>query len=108
MQRRASWLRMRAACVSIHPTRLSPWKRAQVSGRQSHSEGADNPPNYASIINGLAQSSGAEVFGSDTSWVDDGPNFGSRHVTWIRKVKIAMAWDRPTAAGSAGAARFVH
>ena len=68
---------------------------------------ADNPANLASVVGGLAQSSGAEVVGSDTSWVDDGPNFGSRHVTWIRKVKIAMAWDRPTAAGSAGATRFV-
>ena len=68
---------------------------------------ADNPANLAAVVNGLAQSSGAEVIGSDTSWVDEGPSFGSRHVTWIRKVRIAMAWDRPTAAGSAGATRFV-
>ena len=68
---------------------------------------ADNPPNLADTVRTIALSSSAEVVGSETSWVDDGPNFGSRHVTWIRKVKIALAWDRPTAAGSAGAARFV-
>ncbi len=68
---------------------------------------ADNPTNLASVVNGLAQASGAEVFGSNTSWVDEGPNFGSRHVNWIRKMNIAMAWDRPTAASSAGATRFV-
>ena len=68
---------------------------------------ADNPADLTAKVREIAASSGAEVVGSDTSWVDDGPNFGSRHVTWIRKVKIAMAWDRPTSAGSAGATRFV-
>ena len=68
---------------------------------------ADNPADLATKVRELSASSGAEVIGSDTSWVDDGPNFGSRHVTWIRKVKIALAWDRPTSAGSAGATRFV-
>ncbi|HEY3740686.1 MAG TPA: M14 metallopeptidase family protein [Bryobacteraceae bacterium] len=68
---------------------------------------ADNPADLGAKVAELAKSSGAEAVGSDTSWVDDGPNFGSRYVTWIRKIHIAMAWDRPTSAGSAGATRFV-
>lgn len=68
---------------------------------------ADNPANLAAKVKELAASSGAEVAGTATSWTDEGPNFGSRHVTWIRKVKIALAWDAPTSATAAGATRFV-
>jgi len=56
-----------AACLFIRQG-FHLGRRAQVSGRSLILKAADNPPNYASIINGLAQSSGAEVFGSDTSW----------------------------------------
>jgi hypothetical protein len=56
----------------------------------------------------LAASSGADVYTTGTAWMDAGPNFGSRFVSYIpADMKIAMAWDRPTSASAAGAARFV-
>ena len=55
----------------------------------------------------LAVSSGAEVVATNTSWVEDGINFGSNNTTPLRKPAIAMLWDQPTSSSAAGAARFV-
>jgi Zinc carboxypeptidase len=68
----------------------------------------ENPANVADTVAKLAASSGAEVFGTDTGWMDDGPNFGSRYVSYFpAKLNIALAWDRPTGASSAGATRYL-
>ncbi|HJT88324.1 MAG TPA: M14 family metallopeptidase, partial [Bryobacteraceae bacterium] len=67
----------------------------------------DNPPDLGEILAGLARQTGADLYGSDTGWVDDGVNFGSRSVVPIRKPAIALAWDAPADASAAGAARFV-
>jgi hypothetical protein len=55
----------------------------------------------------LAKSSGAEVYTTDTGWVDEGANFGSHRVFTVPRPVVALAWDRPTSASSAGAARFI-
>ncbi|GIU73622.1 MAG: peptidase M14 [Bryobacteraceae bacterium] len=55
----------------------------------------------------LAASSGAEVIATDSSWVDDGINFGSNNVSTLRRPGIALVWDSPTSSLSAGATRFV-
>ena len=49
----------------------------------------------------------AEVVPTDTGWVENGINFGSRYVNVIKRPAVALAWDRPVSAGSAGHARFV-
>jgi len=67
----------------------------------------DNPPTVATAIARLAADHGVEIFSTDTGWVDDGINFGSRYVHELRKPGLALAWDRPTSAGSAGHTRFV-
>ncbi len=67
----------------------------------------ENPANLAAKVQQLAAASGAEVVGTDTSWVDEGPNFGSSKVVYMKHPAILMAWDRPTNAGSAGQTRFV-
>ena len=67
----------------------------------------ENPANLADSVARLARDSGAEVFTANTGWVEEGPNSGSAHVVTMRPVKIAMAWDAPTSAGSAGATRFL-
>ncbi len=66
-----------------------------------------NPPELASTLARLARETGAEVYGTDTGWVDDGVNFGSRSVVPVRKPVIALAWDAPVRAAAAGATRFV-
>ena len=55
----------------------------------------------------LATSTGAEIVSTNSGWVDSGINFGSNHVTSIRKPAILLAWDTPTSGFSAGQARFV-
>jgi hypothetical protein len=67
----------------------------------------DNPPNLLETLRKLATGTGAEVVATDTSWVDDGPNFGSERVVYMKPPAIAIAWDRPTNATSAGETRFV-
>jgi len=67
----------------------------------------DNPDHLHDTLAKIAASSGAEVIATDTGWVDEGPNFGSNNVVFMRKPRIALAWDRPTRAYNAGATRFI-
>ncbi|MGB7721332.1 MAG: M14 metallopeptidase family protein, partial [Bryobacteraceae bacterium] len=68
---------------------------------------AGNPAGLGDRLARLARETGADVYGANSGWVDEGVNFGSRYVLPVRKPAIALAWDAPTAASSAGAARFV-
>lgn len=67
----------------------------------------DNPPGLPETLARLARQTGAEIQGTDTSWVEDGVNFGSRYVVKMRRPTVAMAWDRPTSSSSAGWTRYV-
>ena len=55
----------------------------------------------------LAAGSGAEVFATDTGWVEKGASLGSNTVIAITRPNVAIAWDRPAASYSAGQTRFV-
>jgi hypothetical protein len=68
---------------------------------------AGNPADLSDRLARLARETGAQVYGTNSGWVEEGVNFGSRYVVPIRKPAIAMAWDTPASSGSAGAARFV-
>ncbi|MCO6510886.1 MAG: hypothetical protein J5I65_08840 [Aridibacter famidurans] len=68
---------------------------------------ADNHSGFGSTITDLARTTGAEVVGTDTSWVESGVNFGSDNVVEIKKPKVALAWDEPTSSYSAGQTRFI-
>jgi len=67
----------------------------------------DNPDGLASKVQQLAANSGAQVVGVDTSWVTEGPSFGSVNVVRMHAPNIAMAWDEPASVLSAGNTRFV-
>lgn len=67
----------------------------------------ENPASLEDGIRKLAESTGADVDAHDSTWADDGAALGSQQVNYMRKPVIAIAWDRPTQAGSAGEARFV-
>lgn len=67
----------------------------------------ENPDSVHDTVRQLAGATGAEVIAASSSWVDEGPNFGSGHVFYLRKPAIAIAWDRPTSGTSAGELRFV-
>ena len=68
---------------------------------------AGNPADLGERLARLARETGADVYGANSGWVDEGVNFGSRYVLPVRKPAIAMAWDTPAASSSAGAVRFV-
>lgn len=67
----------------------------------------DNPPDLHERLARLAAASGANLYATDTGWVDEGVNFGSQHVLRVRQPRIALAWDTPVYSSSAGATRFV-
>jgi len=67
----------------------------------------ENPASIHDTMSALAASTSAEIVPTATSWVDDGPNFGSRDTPYIKRPTIALAWDRPTSGNSAGQTRFV-
>ncbi|MFK7741525.1 MAG: M14 family zinc carboxypeptidase [Planctomycetota bacterium] len=55
----------------------------------------------------LAKTHGVTPFCADSSWVDDGPNFGSNTGQTLKAPRIAMAWDRPVNTYSAGWLRYL-
>ncbi len=68
---------------------------------------ADNPDDLYQTLSSLAAETGAEVVAINDSWVTEGPNFGSGNVVRFNVPKVAIAWDEPTSAYSAGNTRFV-
>ncbi|MCS6953368.1 MAG: M14 family zinc carboxypeptidase [Bryobacterales bacterium] len=68
---------------------------------------AENPPDLSARLEKIAAAAGAEIYPTDTGWVDEGVNFGSSRVVYVPKPSVALAWDTPTSAYSAGWARFV-
>ena len=61
----------------------------------------------AQVVEALAQKYQVELVNTDTSWVEDGVNFGSQHVVKMKSPNIALLWDRPTSSYLAGATRYV-
>lgn len=61
----------------------------------------------AATLKDLAQRTGAQVTGVDTSWTSEGPNMGSPQVVHMPAPRIALAWDDPTEGYSAGHTRFL-
>jgi hypothetical protein len=68
---------------------------------------SQNRADLAQTLMRLARETGADVYGTDTGWVDDGANFGSRLVAPVRKPVVALAWAAPVAGPAAGATRFL-
>ncbi|HUI78429.1 MAG TPA: M14 family metallopeptidase [Bryobacteraceae bacterium] len=66
-----------------------------------------NPADLSQKLAQLAHDSGADVYGTNSGWVEEGINLGSRYVLPVRRPAIAMAWDEPAQPAAAGATRFV-
>ncbi|MBO0719681.1 MAG: peptidase M14 [Blastocatellia bacterium] len=67
----------------------------------------ENPTDLPERITKLVAEHGLDVYATDSSWVDDGPNFGSANVRFLPKPRIALAYNTPTSANSAGWARYL-
>lgn len=70
-------------------------------------EKRSNSANLALNVEEIAENTGAQVDGVNSSWVTQGPSFGSNHTVTMSAPKIAMAWDEPVSSLSAGNTRFV-
>jgi hypothetical protein len=66
-----------------------------------------NPASVHETVAKLAAATGAEVVATNSSWVDEGINFGSNYVVTLKKPAVALLWDEPTSSLAAGATRFV-
>jgi hypothetical protein len=67
----------------------------------------ENGAGLAAKLEALAAATGAEIAGTDSGWVEEGANFGSRHVNELRRPTVALAWDRPVSSLAAGWMRYV-
>lgn len=67
----------------------------------------ENEASLHDRIAALAKASGAEVVATNSGWVEEGVNFGSRHVFAVKRPTVAIAWDQTVNTGSAGHTRFV-
>ncbi len=67
----------------------------------------DNPSNLHERMARLAADHGVDVYSTDSSWVDDGPNFGSENVRFLPRPRIALAYNTPVSVNSAGWARYL-
>lgn len=50
---------------------------------------------------------GVTPFCADSSWIEDGPSFGTGRGHTLRAPRVAMAWDRPVNTYSAGWLRYL-
>lgn len=66
-----------------------------------------NDDDLAAKVLEIANNTGAQVQGVNSSWVTQGPSFGSSNTVTMSAPKIAMAWDNPVSSLSAGNTRFV-
>ncbi|HZS08086.1 MAG TPA: M14 family metallopeptidase [Blastocatellia bacterium] len=67
----------------------------------------DNPADLHERMQKLAATHGVDIYPTDSSWVEEGPNFGSGNVNYLPRPRIAMAWNTPTSANSVGWTRYL-
>lgn len=68
---------------------------------------ADNGDDLSATLATLAATSGATIQGVDSSWIVEGPNFGSDNVQQVHAPRIALAWDEPFSSLNAGHTRYL-
>ena len=67
----------------------------------------DQPPNLHEKMVELSRMHGVTPHAADSSWIEDGPSFGTRRGHTLQAPRIAMAWDRPVNTYSAGWLRYL-
>lgn len=66
-----------------------------------------NSPEKMARLRELVREVGASTVAFEDSWVEDGPNLGSRSFVRLTLPKVAIAWDEGVSQLSAGAMRYV-
>ena len=94
--------------IRVHSTD----KKFTLNGK-SYPEGTliiklkDTPEDLHEKMQVVARTFGVDVFPTNTSWVTEGVNFGSGNVQFLKKPKIAMAYNRPVSSYSVGWTRYL-
>jgi hypothetical protein len=65
------------------------------------------PADLHARLRAAALAHGVTPYCADSSWVDAGPNFGTGDGHTLKLPRVAMAWDRPVNANSAGWLRYL-
>jgi hypothetical protein len=68
---------------------------------------AENPDSARETLGRMVRRHDAEAVAEDSGYVEDGVSLGSGRVHILKKPRVLLAWDRPTASVSAGWARWV-
>ncbi len=55
----------------------------------------------------LVTEHGVDVHSTDSSWVDEGPNFGSNNVRYLPRPRVAIAYNTPVSPNSVGWLRYL-
>jgi len=88
-------------------------KAFQLDNKKSYPAGTliierrTNSENLSDLVTQITEQSGAQVEAVNSSWVINGPSFGSGNTVTMTAPKIAMAWDNPVSSLSAGNTRYV-
>lgn len=67
----------------------------------------ENAESIHETVTRIATSSGADVVAVNSSWVDEGPNFGSGNTVNMKRPNVAVLWDAPMGGASVGATAYV-
>jgi hypothetical protein len=66
-----------------------------------------NPEDLYDELVQIARETGADIYATNTGWVEEGVNFGSGEVQFVKKPNVALAYNLPTDDSSVGALRFL-
>jgi len=67
----------------------------------------ENPNDLYEQLTEIAKMENLEIIATNSSWVDDGVNFGSGNVAFLPKPKIVLAYNTPTSSLSTGWTRYI-
>ena len=67
----------------------------------------DNPTDLYERLQKVAAANHVDFFSTDDSWVDGGINLGSSNVQYLKKPRVALAYNTPTSTNSVGWVRYL-
>jgi len=67
----------------------------------------NNPADLHGRLSAIAEQTGVDIVAANSSWVESGINFGSNHVKYLQRPRVAMAYAEPTSPYSVGWTRYL-
>ena len=67
----------------------------------------DNPADLHERLQKVAAAHSVDIYSTDESWVEGGINFGSANVQYLKRPRVALAYNTPTSSNSVGWTRYL-